>query len=106
MNNSTAPVGGRVFKPTPRAYRRARQRIIDVHAIAGDKLPAPTFIPDGEGGIDIEWADSDGNEIMFSCRAESTQKDFIYRKFGNKRGTELDVSLTSLLRHLGDLGDA
>lgn len=103
LGESAESVGGRVFRPTPHAYVRARHRIMDVYALVGDRLPAPSFIPDGEGGIDIEWVSEDGHEVTLSCRAKPSQKDYIYR---DGHGTSLDVSLASLLENLGALSNA
>ena len=62
------------FRPTGYAFFSARKRLLDTSALVVQK---PRITLDGEGGIDIEWEHS-GRLLMFSCRANANQQDYIY----------------------------
>src|SRR6266404_6623902 len=46
---------GYTFQASLRAHSHAEAYLEAATAILGDAFPFPEFIPDGEGGIDIEW---------------------------------------------------
>jgi hypothetical protein len=98
-------VEGYVFKPTPHALRTAKFYIEKIYSKMGEAFPRPSFIPDGEGGIDIEWS-AGTNELTLSCRAQTEQEDFLYVRKGDARYTELDLSSTKLYKHLKELNNA
>lgn len=69
---------GYIFRPTPYAHEHARDWTIIAFSRANAGVPAPDFIPDGEGGIDIEWMNGE-REVTLSCRARPTLKgNYIY----------------------------
>jgi hypothetical protein len=104
--NNKENVDDYIFKPTKRAYRTAEFYVRKLYEKMGDAFPAPSFIPDGEGGVDIEW-EVEGKELTLSCRAKSEQEDFLYVKKGNVPPyTELDLSSTKLYKHLQELINA
>lgn len=85
------------------AYRTAAGLITYLYSRHdSDAFPGPSFIPDGEGGIDIEW-ESDGKEVMMSCRAKPGQLEFIYLKLSDVPHTDLDVSPDRLYQYLRGL---
>jgi hypothetical protein len=45
----------------------------------------PELILDGEAGIDIEWQ-KDGRLLMYACRANPNQRDYIYYQSGTLYG--------------------
>ena len=62
------------LRPTGHAYLRAWKRLVETSVLLDRK---PEIVLDGEGGIDIEW-ESNGRLLMYSCRANSNQRDYIY----------------------------
>ncbi len=54
----------------------------------------PEFVPDGEGGIDIEWVNGD-KKMTLSCRGSSTQNDYIYWEQGGEYEAK-DISFSRL----------
>jgi hypothetical protein len=85
---------GYTFCPTGWAYQNAKQALEQVSALMGRLFPTPSFIPDGEGGIDIEW-ERKGRKVSLSCRAGANQRDFIYWKENGGRydGDEFSLDL-------------
>lgn len=67
---------------TLQAYLNARQRLIDTSALLSSK---PELILDGDGGIDIEWM-KDGRLLMYACRANPDQRNYIYFQSGAAYG--------------------
>jgi hypothetical protein len=98
-------VEGYIFKPTDHAVRTAKFYIEKIYSKMGESFPRPSFIPDGEGGIDIEWSVG-RNELTLSCRAKTEQEDFLYVKKGDIRYTELDLSSTKIYKQLKELNNA
>jgi hypothetical protein len=85
------------------AYRKAVGLITYLYSrLDSDAFPDPSFIPDGEGGIDIEW-ESDGKEIMMSCRAKPEDTGFIYLNLSDVPHTDLDTSPDRLYQYLRGL---
>jgi hypothetical protein len=68
---------GYTFQACLRAHAHAEVYLEAATAILGDKFPAPEFVPDGEGGIDIEWS-KNARRLTLSCRATEDQNDYIY----------------------------
>ena len=75
---------GYTFSATPRAYKNAKLFLEGIRfQISADFRLRPSLMPDGEGGIDIEW-ESGEKEITLSCRGSESQQDFIYWQEGDK----------------------
>ena len=91
---SNKNVNDYIFKPTHHAYERARRFLIEAHAIMGSHYSQPSIVPDGEGGIDIEWVRG-GKEVLLCCRASEAQRDYIYYQEGEKYGAH-DASVEYL----------
>jgi hypothetical protein len=68
---------GYTFQACLRAHRHAEIYLEAATAIIGADFPAPEFVPDGEGGIDIEWSNN-ARHLTLSCRATAGQNDYIY----------------------------
>jgi hypothetical protein len=96
---------GYIFRPTPYAFEHARRWMISAHSLVEQELPSPTFVPDGEGGIDIEWV-AGGCEVSLSCRAFPTLKgNYIYWQDTDDYDAET-VTLSGLLERLSWLLDS
>lgn len=95
---------GYAFRPTPYAFEHARRWVITTYSSADRELPRPEFVPDGEGGIDIEWAQDD-REVSLSCRAFPTLKgNYIYWQDVEEYDAQA-VTLLGLLERLRWLSD-
>jgi hypothetical protein len=81
LDNSNS--GDYIFRPTLYAYRSARQWLLEAYAFMGHRFIRPSLVPDGEGGIDIEWAYK-RREVLLSCRARPIQRDYIYYQEGEQ----------------------
>ena len=46
----------------------------------------PQFIPDGEGGLDIEWHRG-SKQVSVSCRAQTEEEVYVYYQWGEETGT-------------------
>ena len=69
---------GYTFSATPHAYKNAKLYLEGIRfQMSADFRLRPSLMPDGEGGIDIEW-ESGEKEITLSCRGSESQQDFIY----------------------------
>ncbi len=79
LNDSEIPG---VLRPTYYSYSNARKRLVETSALLNDR---PELILDGEGGIDIEW-EVDGRQLMYACRGDSSQRDYIYFQSGRTYG--------------------
>lgn len=74
---------GYVFKPTMLAFNNARTRLLLAYKLLGQAYFEPSIVPDGEGGIDIEW-EKGGKHLLLNCQATSSQKDFLYYQQGTE----------------------
>ena len=79
LNNVDVPL---MLRPTGYAYFNARKRLVETSTLLNGK---PEIILDGEGGVDIEWMNN-GRLLMFSCRANSNQRDYIYFQENERYG--------------------
>jgi hypothetical protein len=84
---------GYTFQASRHAYENARAYLESIRfSISSDFRYRPTLIPDGEGGIDIEW-ESGRKRVAISCRANQDQQDCIYwREVGAGNYEARDVS--------------
>lgn len=75
---------GYTFQASVHAYNRAKtyMRVL-AHFIR--PLPRPEFVPDGEGGIDIEW-EHGSKRFAISCRATPDQQDCLFWRDLNEGG--------------------
>lgn len=71
-----------ILRPTYYSYSNARKRLLETGALLNNR---PELILDGEGGIDIEW-ETDGRLLMYACRANPSQRDYIYFQSGSAYG--------------------
>jgi hypothetical protein len=95
---------GYTFQATTKAHEHAKIFLEAAKALLGQSLIRPSFMPDGEGGIDIEWERGDRN-VTLSCRGRANQNDFIYwEENGDYDGR--DASLALLIKKLIWLADA
>jgi hypothetical protein len=68
---------GYIFQASQHAYENAKLYIEMGATFVGPLFRRPEFVPDGEGGIDIEWANG-GKKMTLSCRGNDTKRDYIY----------------------------
>jgi hypothetical protein len=74
---------GYEFRASEHAHRNARSYLEGIRFLMETNyLLNPDLVPDGEGGIDIEWEFGD-KQITLSCRARENQQDFIYWQQGD-----------------------
>jgi hypothetical protein len=68
---------GYEFRPTGYAYQHAKGYLKTEGLRPLLRVSRPELIPDGEGGIDIEW-EHGNRKLALSCRGRANQRDFIY----------------------------
>lgn len=91
---------GYTFQPSLYAYHNARAYLQALSRVVGRSLPQPELIPDGEGGIDIEWENGQ-KRLAISCRARHDQRDCIYwRQLGVSGYEARDVTLLKMVERL------
>lgn len=73
---------GYLFKPMPRARRSARRFVAEVYKQMGNRLARPRIVPDGKGGIIMEWRNG-ADVVKLGCVAADTKRDYIYYKREN-----------------------
>ena len=95
---------GYSFRPTQHSYQNAKRYLRDVSDTMGHLFPRPSFAPDGERGIDIEWAKND-RHVTLSCRAGAIEQDHIYWQEGADYDAN-EASLSVLQNRLDWLNDA
>ncbi len=97
-------VDGYTFQACLRARVHAELYLEAGTAIMGTDFPAPEFIPDGEGGIDIEW-NRNQRTVTLSCRGNASQDDYIYWEENGEYEAK-DATLTRLIHRLNWLNNA
>lgn len=96
---------GYTFQASLHAYERAKtyMRLLTLFA---RPLPRPEFVPDGEGGIDIEW-ERGQKRLAISCRANPEQQDCIYWRDLDKGGYEAgEITLGCMMDRMNWLRSA
>ena len=73
---------GYIFKPTPHARKSAKRFITETYQKMEGRLPRPRVVPDGKGGIIMEWRNG-ADVVKLGCVAADTRRDYIYYKRGN-----------------------
>lgn len=82
--------------PSAYAYECARDFMFAAFNSFGCKLPVPFYVPDGEGGIRIEW-EQGARELRLICPASDSQSPYLYHEEGSDY--EVDEQVTdSVLR--------
>lgn len=89
---------GYIFQASSHAYENAKLYLEVTRGLMGRLFPEPEFVSDGEGGIDIEWANG-ARKVTLSCRGHNAQKDYIYWQENNEYGAR-DISLSRLIERL------
>jgi hypothetical protein len=78
---------GYIFKPLPYASKNAKARIKYVYASLDvevrDRLPAPNVVPDGTGGIVIQWNHA-GRALNAGFPPPGGRRDYIYYQSGDE----------------------
>lgn len=68
------------------------------HIIMGQFYFDPAIIPDGEGGIDLEWESAD-KHLMLSFRNVPERKDILYYQYNDEYGGD-EINLPLLKEKL------
>lgn len=96
LNNKN--IDGYIFKPTVHALKAARKYLLMAHIIMGQFYFDPAIIPDGEGGIDLEWESAD-KHLMLSFRNVPERKDILYYQYNDEYGGD-EINLPLLKEKL------
>jgi hypothetical protein len=94
---------GYIFQASPYSHENAK-RYIELWSTFRPLVPRPEFIPDGEGGIDIEWV-SGNKKMTLSCRGRQDKKDYIYWEHNGEYDAK-DFTLSRLLTRIDWLNHA
>lgn len=73
---------GYIFKPTPHSRKSAKRFITEAHRVMGDRFTRPRVVPDGKGGIIMEWRNG-ADVVKLGCVTVDTKRDYIYYKREN-----------------------
>jgi hypothetical protein len=73
---------GYIFKPTPHARKSAKRIITEAYRKMDGKLPRPRVVPDGKGGIIMEWRNG-ADVVKLGCVSTVERRDYIYYKREN-----------------------
>lgn len=73
---------GHIFKPHPHARKSAKRFITEAYRKMGDRFTRPRVVPDGKGGIIMEWRDGE-NLVKLGCVSTDKKRDYIYYRRGN-----------------------
>jgi hypothetical protein len=73
---------GYIFKPTSHARKSAKRLITEAYQRMEGRLPRPRVVPDGKGGIIMEWRNG-ADVVKLGCVASDTRRDYIYYKREN-----------------------
>lgn len=73
---------GYIFRPTAHALGTAQRFISDLYKRMEGRLPRPRVVPDGKGGIIMEWRDGE-NLVKLGCVSTDKKRDYIYYRRGN-----------------------
>lgn len=85
--------------PTKYAYDLAQSFLDDAFRLYERGLPTPNIIPNGEGGIRLEWI-SDSRELRLICPSQNDKPAYIYYQEGNEYSVETDATPSMLITRL------
>lgn len=94
---------GYIFKPTPHARKSAKRYIAEAHKRMADRLTRPRIVPDGKGGIIMEWRNG-ADVVKLGCVSADTRRDYIYYKRENIYDA-VEASADDLIKWLDWLND-
>jgi len=77
--------------PTEHAYTSALNFMLAAFESLEYALPTPFYVPDGEGGIRMEWINGT-RELGLICPASESREPYLYHEDGNEYG--IDEQLT------------
>ena len=77
--------------PTEHAHTRARNFMLAAFESLEHALPTPFYVPDGEGGIRMEWINGT-RELGLICPASESREPYLYHEDGDEYG--IDEQLT------------
>ena len=83
---------------TDDAFPRALETLNLLHLFLADTLPRTHLVPDGEGGIRIEWSRDDRN-VRAVIPARADQRAYVYQRTGRDSKIE-PLSTTALVEAL------
>ncbi len=76
--------------PTNFAYQSILKFLDSLSKSFNKRLPVPSFIPDGEGGIRAQW-EIQGRELRLVCPAKPDWKPYLYHEEGNSYDVKKDL---------------
>lgn len=85
--------------PTEYAYTSARNFLLVAFETLENALPIPFYVPDGEGGIRIEWMNGT-RELGLICAASESRESYLYHEDGADYGVDELVTESILLNRL------
>ncbi len=85
--------------PSESAYTRTKTFLYEACKVFEDNLRIPYFVPDGDGGLRVEW-EYQGREVRLLCPAQDAQSGNIYFEEGEVYGVE-EATVTAFLKRLG-----
>lgn len=83
--------------PTEIAFKRVHDLLAEAYQRFGDNLIIPYFVPDGDGGLRVEW-EYQGREVRLLWPAQDTNPGNIYFEEGEVCGIEEATPNTFLKR--------
>jgi len=83
--------------PTNFAYQSILKFLDSLSKSFNKRLPVPSFIPDGEGGIRAEW-EIQGRELRLVCPAKPDWKPYLYHEEGDSYDVEKDLKARTFIK--------
>lgn len=83
--------------PTNFAYQSILTFLDSLSKSFNKRLPVPSFIPDGEGGIRAEW-EILGRELRLVCPAKPDWKPYIYYEEGDSYDVKKDLKVGTFIK--------
>ncbi len=88
---------GEFLAPTNFAYQSILKFLDSLSKFFSKRLPVPSFVPDGEGGIRAEW-EIQGRELRLVCPAKPDWKPYLYHEEGNSYDVEKDLKAGTFIK--------
>ncbi len=85
--------------PTEHAYTSARNFMLAAFESLEYALPIPFYVPDGEGGIRVEWVNGT-RELGLICAASESRESYLYHEDGDVYDVDEPVTDTILISRL------
>ncbi len=90
------------LEPTKYAYDCARRFMLEAYKVFQYALLTPHYVPDGEGGIRIEW-ENGTRELRLICPSSESKSPYLYHEDGDEYGVDEQVTDSKLNERLQGL---